>query len=95
MTRNERSAARIGADAQLGRRHTTMAWRVVPSVPRDALVDRAARLERLAVQRCCPPSHLPPEAIRRENEPDEAPHARRDDTDPLFRQAGMRLDNEG
>jgi hypothetical protein len=49
---------------------------------------------------CCPPSHLPPEAIRRESEPDDAPgaaapRAPRDDTDPLFRQAGIGLDDEG
>ena len=49
--------------------------------------------------RCCPPSHLPPEAIRRENEPDDAPvpaaRALHDDADPLFRQAGIGLDDEG
>jgi hypothetical protein len=45
--------------------------------------------------RCHPPSHLPPEAIRRENESDDAPRAPRDDTDPLFRQAGIGLDDEG
>ena len=40
--------------------------------------------------RCCPPAHLPPEAIRRESEPDDAPgtaapRAPARDTDPLFR----------
>jgi polyribonucleotide nucleotidyltransferase len=49
--------------------------------------------------RCCPPNHLPPEAIRRESEPDDAavPAARAPDrsVDPLFRQAGIGLDDEG
>jgi hypothetical protein len=50
--------------------------------------------------RCLPPDHLPPEAIRRESEPDDAPvpaapHAPRNDTDPLFRQAGIGLDDDG
>jgi hypothetical protein len=45
--------------------------------------------------RCCPPSHLPPEAIRRESEPDDATRAPARDADPLFRQAGLSLDNEG
>lgn len=39
--------ARIGA--QLGRRHAAVAGHVVPRLPRDALVDRAASLEGLAV----------------------------------------------
>jgi hypothetical protein len=49
--------------------------------------------------RCLPPSRLPPEAIRREDEPDDAPvpaaRAPARDTDPLFRQAGIGLDDEG
>jgi hypothetical protein len=50
--------------------------------------------------RCCPPSHLPPEAIRRENEPDDAPgaaapRAPHGAADPLSRQAGLSLDDEG
>jgi hypothetical protein len=46
--------------------------------------------------RCCPPSHLPPEAIRRESEPEDTPAARAlRDADPLFRQAGIGLDDEG
>jgi hypothetical protein len=45
--------------------------------------------------RCCPPSHLPPEAIRREDEPDDAPRGLDHDADPLFRQAGIGLDDEG
>jgi hypothetical protein len=46
--------------------------------------------------RCCPPSHLPPEAIRRESEPDDAPRGLDRDADPLFRQAGIgALDHAG
>ena len=45
---------------------------------------------------CHPPDHLSPEAIRRENEPEDAgpaaPRAPDRDADPLFRQAGMDLD---
>jgi hypothetical protein len=45
---------------------------------------------------CHPPSHLPAEAIRRENEPDApgaaAPRAPHSAADPLFRQAGIGLD---
>jgi hypothetical protein len=37
------------ADAQLGRRHTAVARRVVSGLPRDALVNRATSLEGLAV----------------------------------------------
>jgi hypothetical protein len=50
--------------------------------------------------RCCPPSHLPPEEIRREGEADDAPapaaRAPAHDADPLFRQAGIgALDHAG
>jgi hypothetical protein len=46
---------------------------------------------------CHPPSHLSAEAIRRESEPDDAPgaadpRAPRDVADPVFRQAGIDLD---
>jgi hypothetical protein len=48
---------------------------------------------------CHPPDHLSPEAIRRENEPEDAgpaaPRAPDRDADPLFRQAGVALDDEG
>jgi hypothetical protein len=49
---------------------------------------------------CHPPDPLPPEAIRREGEADNAPvpaapRAPRQDADPLFRQAGIGLDDEG
>ena len=49
---------------------------------------------------CHPPDHLPPEAIRRENEVEvapspAAPRAPDRDADPLFRQAGMSLDEDG
>jgi hypothetical protein len=39
-------------------------------------------------------ANLPAEAIRREGEADDAAAPRRD-VDPLFRQAGMSLDEEG
>jgi hypothetical protein len=46
--------------------------------------------------RCLPPSHLPPEAIRRENEPADAPRVVDRGADPLFRQVGIGLeDDEG
>jgi hypothetical protein len=35
------------------------------------------------------------EAIRRESEPDDAPRVPDRDADPLFRQAGVSLDEEG
>jgi hypothetical protein len=46
---------------------------------------------------CHPPDHLPVEAIRREGEADDAPEpaaprAPHHDADPLFRQAGLSLD---
>jgi hypothetical protein len=44
---------------------------------------------------CHPPDPLLPEAIRREGEADDAPaapRAPRQDADPLFRQAGLSLD---
>ena len=49
---------------------------------------------------CHPPDHLPREAIRRENEADDAtvptaPRAPDHNGDPLFRQAGISLDEEG
>jgi hypothetical protein len=49
---------------------------------------------------CHPPDPLPPEAIRREGEADgvpvpAAPRARERDADPLFRRAGIGLDDEG
>jgi hypothetical protein len=73
-----------------------VARRVVPGLPRDALVEpRGWRC-----LTCHPPDHLPPEAIRREGEADDAPgpaasRAPDRDADPLFRQAGMSLDEEG
>ena len=36
---DERPTAWIGADAQLGRHHAAVAGRMVPGLPRDALVD--------------------------------------------------------
>jgi hypothetical protein len=44
---------------------------------------------------CHPPDHLPADAIRRENEADDAPRAPDRDADPLFRQVGLSLDDEG
>jgi hypothetical protein len=41
---------------------------------------------------CHPPDHLPAAAIRREGEGPEAPLASHPDADPLFRQAGLGLD---
>jgi hypothetical protein len=49
---------------------------------------------------CHPPDHLPAGAIRREGEPEDAGPAAasqtrlRHDADPLFRQAGLSLDDE-
>jgi hypothetical protein len=48
---------------------------------------------------CHPPAHLAPEAIRRENEVEvapvpAAPRASDREADPLFRQAGLSLDEE-
>jgi hypothetical protein len=45
--------------------------------------------------RCLPPDHLPPEAIRRESEAEDAPRVPDRGADPLFRQAGLSLDDEG
>jgi hypothetical protein len=45
---NERLPFGTGADAQLGRQHAAVPGRMVPRVPRAALVDRAAGLEGLA-----------------------------------------------
>jgi hypothetical protein len=42
--------------------------------------------------RCLPPDHLPSEAIRRESEADDAPRGLDRGADPLFRQAGLDLD---
>jgi hypothetical protein len=48
---------------------------------------------------CHPPVHLPADAIRREGEADVtglgAPRASHRDADPLFRQVGMDLDEDG
>jgi hypothetical protein len=55
----ERPAARIGADAQHGRRDATSAWCVVPDVPGNPLVDRAATAEGLAM-RDMPPARTSP-----------------------------------
>jgi hypothetical protein len=46
---------------------------------------------------CHPPDHLPPEAVRRESEAEDAPvpaapRAPAREADPLFRQAGMEVD---
>jgi hypothetical protein len=49
---------------------------------------------------CHPPDHLAPEAIRRESEAEDAPmpaapRRPRQNGDPLFRQTGIELDDEG
>jgi hypothetical protein len=73
---------------------------MVPGLLRNALVDRAAGLEGRRCLTCHPPDHLAADAIRREGEADDAsgpaaPRVPHDDTDPLFRQAGIGLDDEG
>ena len=100
MTGDERPTSRTGADAQLGRRHAAVAGHLVPGLPRDALVDRAAGPKGWRCLTCHPPDHLPAEAIRREGEADgapgpAAPRAPHGEADPLFRQAGIDLDGEG
>ena len=76
-----------------------MARRMVPGLPRDALVDRTARLEGLAAHEV--PSAQSP-AVRGDQAEGEAedalePAARRapGGADLLFRQAGIGLDDEG
>ena len=84
----------------LGRRHATVAGHVVPGLPRDALVDRAARPQGQAMPDVPSAGSLPAEAIRREGEADDAPvpaapRGPRQDADPLFPQAVIDLDDEG
>jgi hypothetical protein len=70
---------------------------VVSGLPRDALVDRAAALEGLAVHDA---QSSAVRAIRREDEPDDAPvpaapRVPHDAANALFRQAGIGLGDEG
>ena len=91
----EPPTSRIGADAQLGRCHAAVAGRVVPGLPRDALVDRAASLEGLAVPEVLSAQSPAARGDSPLERASDAPRVPDRGTDPPFRQAGIGLDDEG